>query len=102
MTELQPEAEGWLVFSRASISEAYGLTRSKRGVWWVRVGNEQEAKNLRIRIGSSAWAAPIEKLKQRKSRILYRPPSSHELADRAVRRQRALKDFAAGTDWPPW
>jgi len=48
--------------------------------------------------------APLSRIKSRarKSKIFYHTPSESELAEREAERLRALANFAAGTDWPPW
>jgi hypothetical protein len=96
-------AEGWFVFSRASLAATYGLKKSKKsGIWWIRVDSERAAQQLRLLVGPSAWAASGVGLRQRKRRILYRQPSRQELIEREAERQQALGDFAVGIDSPPW
>jgi hypothetical protein len=94
--------DGWLVFARNPAASRHGLVRSKKGVWWKRLDNEQDAIALRKQLGPSAWTAPISQIRRRKPGPRYRHPDRAELAAREAQRQRALADFAAGRDRPPW
>ena len=91
----------WLVFSRNPTAARHELARSKRGVWWARADSEKEAAELRSRLGSGAWIATIPQMRRRPQQR-YAKPTRAELVAHEAERRRALKDFEAGCDWPPW
>jgi hypothetical protein len=93
--------DGWLVFARNPAASRHGLVRSKKGVWWKRLDNEEDATALRKRLGPRAWTAPISQMR-RKPREPCPKPAQAELNARQMQRCKALADFAAGRDAPPW
>jgi hypothetical protein len=100
---MAPEEEvGWLVCTRdATAGRRYGLRQSKKAVWWQLVWTEEDAAARQQRIGPGAWVAPISQMRQ-KPRQRYAQPAQTAIAAREAERLRALADFEAGRDWPPW
>lgn len=90
----------WFVFSREAQAKSFGFSQSKKGLLWLRFHTEAEALQVRNKIGGDTWLTHLSKMKQRT--IMYGPPTAEVLAARAVERDGALRDFAAGIDWPPW
>jgi hypothetical protein len=92
--------DAWLVFARNPAASRHGLVRSKKGVWWKKFDNEADATALR-RLGPRAWTVAISQMRQ-KPRQRYAQPAQTVIAAREAERLRALADFEAGRDWPPW
>jgi hypothetical protein len=93
--------EAWLVFARNPAASRHGLVRSKKGVWWKKFDNEADATALRKRLGPRAWTVAISQM-GRKPRQRYAQPAQTMIAAHEAERLRALADFEAGRDWPPW
>jgi hypothetical protein len=98
--------EEWFVFSKDASAGRHGLLRSKRGIFFKKVDNKDAATALRKQLGPGSWTASLAQLctkaRRHPEHQLYQPASGSVLAARESERLRALADFAADRDWPPW